>query len=104
MVLRRSPYDRSNARKKGRTLRFFALRCGQWSNPQGFDDLQIGERTPKRTQIVNRRFHATRGRGDGQGRGGQGGGTRGGLGLRLLRHLGARALLAVLFWYWADLG
>ncbi|TYI39067.1 hypothetical protein ES332_A02G073400v1 [Gossypium tomentosum] len=43
----------------------------------GFDGLQIGERTPKRTRTVNRKCYATRGRGDVQGcddRGGMRGG------------------------------
>ncbi|KAG4196504.1 hypothetical protein ERO13_A06G172700v2 [Gossypium hirsutum] len=39
----------------------------------GFDGLQIGERTPKRTRTVNRKCYATRGRGDVQGCGDRGG-------------------------------
>ncbi|KAB2086588.1 hypothetical protein E1A91_A04G047300v1 [Gossypium mustelinum] len=49
----------SIARKKGRTLRLFVPHRGHWPNPQGFDDLQIGERTPERTQTVNRRCQTT---------------------------------------------
>ncbi|KAG8493288.1 hypothetical protein CXB51_010833 [Gossypium anomalum] len=57
------PPQPAATQEKGGTLRFFALHRGQWSNPQGFDDLQIGEKTPERTQLVNRRCCATRGRG-----------------------------------------
>ncbi|KAG8492237.1 hypothetical protein CXB51_009864 [Gossypium anomalum] len=49
----------SIARKQGRTLRFFVPRRGHWPNPQGFDDLQTGERTPEHTQTVNRRCQTT---------------------------------------------
>ncbi|KAG8502483.1 hypothetical protein CXB51_000343 [Gossypium anomalum] len=43
------------ATQKGGTFRFLALHHGQWSKPRGFDDLQIGERTPERTRTMNRR-------------------------------------------------
>ncbi|KAB1669056.1 hypothetical protein ES319_1Z079800v1 [Gossypium barbadense] len=57
-----------DGREKGKPPFWFVVPFhGHWLNPQGFNDLQIGEGTPEHPQTVNRRCHTTRGKGDGQG-------------------------------------
>ncbi|XP_017645283.1 uncharacterized protein LOC108485957 [Gossypium arboreum] len=63
----------------------------------GFDGLQIGERTPKRTRTVNRKCYATRGRGNVQGCGDRGG-MRGGWHAWGERQLKKEARVAETIW------